>query len=138
MVQYVCIESSRQVMVSPIIPITALSHQPLLISTLEPLPLLRRIPLLQKLPILLLEHKLTIPHRLLNPLLTPQPNNRHHALPNRPRRRHTRHAHPALLRHLLHARDDFLVDGVLAAVDELLKELVRGGAFGGARGPGAG
>lgn len=108
------------------------------LAHLKPLPCLGHIRFLQHPYILLPQHKLTIPHRLINPLLAPQPNNRLHALSNRPRRRHTRHAHVVLLRDLLHALNNLFVGGVLAVVHERLEEVVGGGAFGGSAVPRAG
>jgi len=76
-------------------------------------------------------------HRLLNPLLTTQPDYRHHALLDTPRRRNSRHADIALLSDFLDTLDDLLVRLVLAFVHESADGVVGCGALGAAVGPGA-
>lgn len=91
---------------------------------LESLPLLRRIPLLEILGILIAQLIVRIPDCLLNPLLTAQTNDRADALLDSPCCRDTRHADIVLLRDLLDAANDLLVDLVFASVDEVLEKLV--------------
>lgn len=123
---------------TPFTRVCVCSSRPRSPGPLETLPRLGHVLLLEELCVLGAQLELAVPDRLVDALLAAQPDDGLHTLLDRPCRGDARHAHVVLLRDLLYARDDLLVDGVFAAVDELLEELVRRGAGRGAFGPGAG
>jgi hypothetical protein len=95
---------------------------------LEALPYFGHINLFKVLRVLIAQLEVAILNRFFDSLFAAQPDDGADALLDAPASRNAGHANFILLRDLLHALNNLLVDGVFPLVDKRIEELVALGA----------